>query len=255
MYATAAIGALLAVVAGNSLAQSEPAQKKTWKVSAELGAIKTTGNTETESFNGKVDVVQNLENWKNQYIASALYKQDVLEQGDGTEASETTAEKYFVSAKSAYLMADEFSNVFVFGSHAHDEFGSYRKYTTVAMGYGARLIDREVLTLDAEVGPGYFWGDKVIDEENDVIAQEEGFMVRAAGDLAWTITENATFNQKVGVESAEDNTRYVSDTSLSTKISDRMQMKVGYTVNHDTDVADDKEGTDTTTYINLVYNF
>ncbi|WP_084005190.1 DUF481 domain-containing protein [Gilvimarinus polysaccharolyticus] len=254
MYTTAAIGALLAVAAGTSSAQTEE-QDKTWLVSAELGAIKTTGNTEATSFNGKIDATQSLERWRNQYIASVLYKQDELEQIDGTKESETTAEKYFISAKSAYLMADEFSNIFVFGSHTHDEFGAYRKYTTAAAGYGARLINRDTLTLDAEVGPGYFWGDKVIDEANDIIAKEEGFMVRAAGDLAWVITENATFSQKLGVEAAEDNTRYVSDTSLSTKISDRMQMKVGYTINHDTDVADDKEGTDTTTYINLVYNF
>jgi len=255
IYTSVAAGVLLVAAAGSSLAQNEPEQERQWQVSAELGALKTTGNTEAESFNGKVDVTHLFGNWKNQYIASALYKQDQMERDDGTKNSKTTAEKYFGSAKSAYLMADEFSNVFVFGSHAHDEFGAYRKYTTLSMGYGARLLDRETVKLDAEVGPGYFWGDKVIDEENGILYQEEGFMVRAAGELKWLITDNATFNQKLGVEAAEDNKRYVSDTSLSTKISDRMQMKVGYTVNHDSDVADGKERTDTTTYINLVYNF
>jgi putative salt-induced outer membrane protein YdiY len=255
MYTTAAAGVLLAIAASSSLAQGELKPEKTWEVSAELGAIRTTGNTETESFNCKIDVVHRMENWKNQYIASALYKNDQVEQDDGTEQTETTAEKYFASAKSAYLLSDEFSNLFVYGSHTHDEFGAYRKYTTVSAGYGARFIKRESLTLDAEIGPGYFWGDKVEDEDNDIIVKEEGFMVRTAAELKWAFTDNATFNQKLGAEVAEDNTRYVSDTSLSTKISDRMQMKVGYTVNHDTDVADDKEGTDTTTYINLVYNF
>lgn len=255
MYTMAAAGVLLAGAASSSLAQDELEAEKTWEVSAELGALRTTGNTETESFNGKIDVTHHLDRWENQYVASALYKSDVVEQADGSERSETTAEKYFVSAKSAYKLSDEFSSLFVYGSHTHDEFGAYRNYTVVSTGYGARFIDRDTLTVDGEIGPGYFWGDKVEDEENDIIVEEEGFMVRVAGELQWAITDNATFNQKLGAEAAEDNTRYVSDTSLSTKISDRMQMKVGYTVNHDTDVADDKDGTDTTTYINLVYNF
>ncbi|MDO3383902.1 DUF481 domain-containing protein [Gilvimarinus algae] len=247
--------AALLFSAGIAHAQDEAEETPPWVVSAELGAINTTGNTETTSVNGKLDITQNLTHWKNQYIASVLYKEDMVENDDGSEDKETTAEKYFVSAKSAYLLSGEHGNLFVFGSHTHDEFGAYRKYTTLSAGYGNRLIDRKKLTLDAEIGPGYFWGDKVEDEENDIIVKEEGFMVRGAAELKWLITSNATFNQKFGVEAADDNTRYQSDTSLSTKISDRMQMKVGYAVSHDTDVADDKENTDTTTYINLVYNF
>lgn len=255
LYTKAATCAWLAVAAQGALAERAPDTPKPWLVSAELGAIHTTGNTETSSVNGKLDITQNLERWRNQYVASALYKRDELKQDDGSKVSETTAEKYFVSAKSAYLMSDEFSRLFVFGSHTNDEFGAYRKYTTVALGYGARLVERDSLSLDVEVGPGYFWGDKVVDEELNTYSSEEGFMVRALGELVWRITENATFNQKLGAEAAEENTRYTSDTSLSTKISDRMQMKIGYTVNHDTSVAMDKESTDTTTYINLVYNF
>jgi putative salt-induced outer membrane protein YdiY len=254
-YTKAATCAWLALVAQGVLAEQAADTPKPWLVAAELGAIHTTGNTETSSVNGKLDITQNLERWKNQYVVSALYKQDELEQDDGSKASETTAEKYFVSAKSAYLMSDEFSRLFMFGSHTNDEFGAYRKYTTVALGYGARIVDRERLSLDAEIGPGYFWGDKVVDEDESTYSSEEGFMVRAAGELVWRITDNATFNQKLGAEAAEENTRYTSDTSLSTTISDRMQMKIGYTVNHDTSVAVDKENTDTTTYINLVYNF
>ena len=251
LYVSAAvlISSATLVQAQEDLTETPPR----WQVSAELGAINTTGNTETTSINGKINVKHTMEKWHNEYIASALYKEDMVEQDNGDEDKETTAEKYFVSAKSAYQLEDEFGNLFVFASHAHDEFGSYRKYTTVSAGYGARFINRERLTLDAEIGPGYFWGDKVL--EDDVIVEEEGAMVRLAGELAWVISENATFTQKLAADAAEDNTRYLSDTALSTKISDRMQMKVGYTVSHDTDVADDKDNTDTTTYINLVYNF
>ncbi|UTF61161.1 YdiY family protein [Gilvimarinus sp. DA14] len=255
LYTSAAAAVLLASATGVMAQEEDAAEVQTWEVAAELGAISTSGNTETTSVNGRIDATQNLQNWKNEFVASVLYKEDQIEKDSGVEVTETTAEKYFGSAKSSYLFDDEFSSLFGFASHTHDEFGSYRDYTVVSLGYGARFINNDTLTLDGEIGPGYFWGDKVEDEANDIIVSEEGFMVRVAGELNWRITENATFNQQLAAEAADANTRYLSDTSLSTKISDRMQMKVGYTVNHDTDVADDKEGTDTTTYINLVYNF
>ncbi|MCP8897979.1 DUF481 domain-containing protein [Gilvimarinus xylanilyticus] len=255
-FVTSTAAAVLLVSAGIVQAQDDDVTEvKTWEVAAELGAISTSGNTETMSVNGKVDLTQTLEHWKNEFVASVLYKEDEIKNDSGIKVTETTAEKYFGSAKSSYLFADDFSSLFGFASHTHDEFGSYRDYTVVSFGYGARFIDNGSITLDGEIVPGYYWGDKVLDEETDTIESEEGAMVRVAGELNWEITENATFNQKLAAEAAEDNTRYLSDTSLSTKISDRMQMKVGYTLSHDTDVAPDKEETDTTTYINLVYNF
>src|SRR5690606_35312549 len=195
---------------------------------------------------------QELQRWHNEYAASVLYKEDKITLADETRVSETSAEKYFLSAKSAYQLSGEHGNLFVFGSHTHDEFGAYRKYSVASAGYGLRLIDGESVTFDAEVGPGYYWGEKAL--ADDTIEKEEGAMLRAAADFVWQISESAAFNQMLAIDAAEDNTRYVSDTSVSTKISDRTQMKVGYSLTLNTVVAPDKEATDTTTYINLVYN-
>jgi|SRR5690554_7217 len=227
--------------------------EKRWLVKAELGAVSTSGNTEGTTVNGKITAKQRLERWHNEYIASVLYRKDEVLLQNGLREKQTTAEKYYVSAKSAYQLTDEYGNLFVFGSHTQDEFGSYHKYTTASAGYGLRIIDRETVTLDAEIGPGYYWGDRVL--ADDLIAKEEGAMLRAAMDFSWIMTETATFNQSLGVEAAEDNTRYQSDTSVSVAINDRLQMKVGYSMARDTEVAPDKKNTDTTTYINLVYNF
>ncbi|HEY7885120.1 MAG TPA: DUF481 domain-containing protein [Cellvibrionaceae bacterium] len=247
-------GYLAAVIALSTLTVSVAADEdRVWSVTAELGAISTSGNTEGTTVNGKLTAKQELERWHNEYVASALYKEDEFTREDGVQVSEVSAEKYFLSAKSAYQLSNEHGNLFVFGSHTHDEFGAYRKYTVASAGYGLRLIDGEAVTFDAEIGPGYYWGEKVL--ADDIIEKDEGAMLRAAADFVWRITENAAFNQKLAIDAAEDNTRYVSDTSVSTKISDRMQMKVGYSLTHNTDVAPGKEGTDTTTYINLVYNF
>lgn len=241
-----------AALAAAPLASAEENQGP-WEISAELGAIATSGNTETTTVQGKIDAVQDLEQWRNNYILSVLFKEDEVTQPDGTERTEKTAEKFAASAKSAYKLAEEHSNLFVYASHTDDEFAAYSTYTTLAVGYGRRLYDAETMQLDVELGPGYFWAEQEF--EDGTSESEDGAVLRGAANFDWQVSENADFKQVLSVEAAQDNTRTQSDTSLSTSINDSMQMKVGFSLTSDTDVAPGKESTDTTTYINLVYKF
>jgi|SRR5690554_1086309 len=245
------LAGITSILATHALAQDD--ESKRWKVSTELGVISTSGNTETTSVQGKIDAKQHLTRWQNHYIFSALFKEDQVTQDDGTKTTEKTAEKYFGSIKSAYQLENEHSNFFVFGSHAEDEFGSYNRYSTAAIGYGMRLFNGESVQLDAEIGPGYFRGERVLEDET--VETETGMILRGAASLAWQISPSAEFKQTLSVESGDDNTRTVAESSLSTRINASMQMKVGFNVANDSNVAPDKENTDTMTYVNLVYNF
>jgi putative salt-induced outer membrane protein len=234
-------------------------QKRPWEVEVDVGAIATSGNTETTSLQFKVDAKQNREKWENQYVFNSLFKEDDVKNDEGTKSTEKTAEKYFASAKFAYLLGVEKSYLFGFGSYTDDQFGAYRTYTTLALGYGDWLYSSPTLNWFVEAGPGYFEGEKVIESDDesipDSISKEQGAMLRAATALEWKISDNAVFKQTVSVESGSDNTRTVSESSLATSINGSMKMKVGFTVANDTDVALGKEKTDTTTFVNLVYSF
>lgn len=234
-------------------------EKRPWDIEVDLGAIATSGNTDTTSMQFKLDAKQNLDKWANQYIFSSVFKEDEVEQDDGTTATEKTAEKYFGSAKFAYLLGVEKAYMFGIGSYTDDQFGAYRTYATIAFGYGNWLYSSPTLNWFVEAGPGYFEGEKVIVSDDDTIpdsiSDESGAMLRLASALEWQMTENAVFKQVVSVEAGSDNTRTVSETSLSSSISERFKMKVGFDISNDTDVAPGKEKTDTTTYVNLVYSF
>lgn len=227
--------------------------EKPWEVATELGIIATSGNTETTTIQAKLDAKQNLERWHNHYILTALFKEDQITLDDGTKTTEQTADKYFGSVKSAYQLTRENTNLFVFGSHTDDKFGSYSKYSTLAIGYGTRLYENETMVLDTEIGPGYFRSEQVL--EDDSIQKESGVLVRGAASFKWQLSETAEFVQTLSVESAEDNTRTVAESSVSTRINGSLQMKVGLNIANDSDVAPDKEKTDTTSYVNLVYSF
>ncbi len=249
--------AAFAIAAFSTTAYAD--EKKPWSVDVALGAIATSGNTKSTSLQAKVGAKQTLEHWQNEYIFNSLFKQDDVTQPDGTKANEKTADKYLASMKSAYLLSAEKSYLFGFVSYANDKFGAYRTYKTIAMGYGNWLYSTPNLTWYGEVGPGYFEGEQVITDPNpllpDTFVDQKGAIIRASTELSWKFTTTSEFKQTLSVESGSDNTRMLSETSLSTSISNAMQMKVGVSVASDTDVAAGKEKTDTTTFINLVYKF
>ncbi|WNO59575.1 DUF481 domain-containing protein [Rheinheimera sp. MMS21-TC3] len=222
---------------------------KVWTTSAELGAITTTGNTVGTSITGKIDAKQELENWSNQYIFSAFFKEDEKTDENGEKVTERSAERYLISAKAAYKLDDEFEKLFMFGSYTDDKFGAYTKYTTLAIGYGTRLYNSEDMHLDVEIGPGYFTGERSTGET------ENGLIVRGAASFKWTLSESATFAQTLSVEYGEDNTRTIAETSLTAKINGSLQMKAAFLVQNDSAVPVNKKSTDTQTTLTLVYSF
>lgn len=238
----------LAVLA-SAPALADDATDKVWTTSAELGAITTSGNTVGTSITGKIDAKQELQHWSNQYIFSAFFKEDEKTDENGDKYTEKSAERFLISAKAAYKLEDEFDKLFVFGSYTDDKFGAYTKYSTLAVGYGTRLYNSEDMSLDTEIGPGYFSGERSTGET------EKGFIVRGAGAFKWTISESATFAQTLSVEYGTDNTRTIAETSLQAKVNGSLQMKAAFLVQNDSDVPEGKKSTDTQTSLTLVYSF
>jgi putative salt-induced outer membrane protein len=235
-------------------------EKRPWEVEVELGAIATSGNTETTSVHAKVDAKQNLARFNNEYIFNSLYKQDDVPQDNNTKVKAKTAEKYLISAKSSYqLSTANRSYLFGIASYANDKFGAYRVYETAAIGYGDWLYETDKVNWFLEAGPGYFRGEKVLPtlSVNDpyMFEIEQGPFLRVATELEWKVTQTAIFKQTFSVESGSDNTRSVSETSLAASISNAMQMKIGCTIASDTKVAPGKKKTDTTTSATIVYKF
>lgn len=220
-----------------------------WSTSAELGAITTSGNTKGTSITGKIDSKQELEQWSNDYTFSAFFKRDETTADEGQTIVETSAEKYAASAKGGYRLDKDSAKLFVYGSHIDDRFGAYTEYTTLAVGYGDELFITESMSLEAEIGPGYYRG------KTDLEQTENGMIVRSAATYRWQISESARFKQTASLEYGEDNKRSVAESSLTAKINGRMQMKAAFLVHNDSHVPLGKKKTDTQTSLTFVYSF
>tara|TARA_B100000745_G_scaffold103727_1_gene66216 strand:- start:739 stop:1485 length:747 start_codon:yes stop_codon:yes gene_type:complete len=234
------------------LAHAEEAEKSPYSGSADLGVIFASGNTETTTVKGKLDIVQDLTSWKNQLVLEAFYKEDqIVDEETDEEDKQRTAEKYFISGQTNYKLSRENSFIFLYGSHTEDKFGAFEKSSTIAVGYGFRPYNGESAFLDIEIGPGYTRNETPEPEEEVT----ENAILRGLANFQWKVSDTSTFGQKLSVEYGEDNTRSKSETSLTTKINGSLGLKLAYIVTHNSDVADDKEKTDSETTVSLAYSF
>jgi len=215
------------------------ANASTWNGEAELGAVVTTGNTETQTLNAKGKLVNDRKKWKHVGMVEALSTSDDVR---------TTSERYLLSAKSDYKY-DEVSYAFVRINYEKDRFSGYDYQVSETLGYGRKIITEPNLTLALEAGPG------ARQSKLDMGDSDDEFIVRLAGDLVWKISENAEFSEDLSTEVGEDVTISKSVSALKAQIVGSLAMKLSYTVKHTSDVPVETEKTDTETALTLVYSF
>jgi putative salt-induced outer membrane protein YdiY len=190
-----------------------------------------------------------MEKWSNEYVVSGFFKQDEYTREDGSKYSQRAAERYSVAAKAAYKLIGEGKRAFVLGSHVNDKFGAYTRYSSFAVGHGSQWFSSADATLDVELGPGYFNGQRFSGDS------ESGVTVRAATRFRWRLSPSALFAQDTSVERGTSNVHSMAETSLSTKINGTMQMKAAFIARNDSNVPEGKKNLDTQTSLTLVYSF
>lgn len=225
-----------------------------WQASAEFGLLYTSGNTETETLKGKLNISRDIENWRHKGVFDYYTsEQENQETGNSIE----TADRMFISAQSNYKFSPKSrSSVFFFGSYEEDEFSGFAYQATVATGYGARYRYDENVYADYEIGPGYSRTKPVQIEGEPPVESNGQIILRLAGNLSWTISENSQFSALVSSELGEDNTKSKGEISVSSNINSSLAMKFSVGATHNSNVADESiEKLDTETAVTLVYTF
>ena len=211
----------------------------TWSSEAELGFIKTTGNTDTESLNFKFAVNNKRKKWEHSLKA---------ESASSSDSSGTTAERYFLSLRTQYSVT-ELSYLFARIQYEDDRFSGYNYQASEVLGYGRRLINKEQLKINAEVGAGVRQNNL----ETGDADSESIFLI--GGDVYWKISTSASLTEELTIEVGEDRTLSKSITALKTQINHSLSSKISYTVKRASNVPIGTEKTDTELAVTLVYAF
>ena len=233
-----------ALFASSGIVFAEEEVTSPWTNSAELGYVRTTGNTETQTTSGKADVVYEVEKWRHSGHV----------EGYGTESENdlgmeiVSAERYELSGKSDYKFTDR---DYIYGiiKLQKDRFSGFEYEHIVSAGYGRKAIKQDNMELDLEIGPG-----ERLFKVDDGIADEEAIL-RLSANYWWQISDTSKFTQVLTSDIGEEITSTKSVTGIQANINSTLALKFTYTVRHKSSVPVDTEKKDTETAMTLVYSF
>ena len=212
-----------------------------WTGIGELGFVKTTGNTDSTALNVKLEFVRTTEHWRYRFAGTALV---TSENGDKDN------ERYTAEAQ-ADRKLDEKSYIFGVYRYDADKFGAYDPSQTATVGYGRQLMKSENHELKGEIGAGYR------NQEDRLSGESEGELIaRFLLDDAWHVFSTTTWTNRLLIETGSSNTFTQFNTGVAVAMTDKMALKVGFELrNNSTVPPGESDKTDTTTSVNLVYNF
>jgi putative salt-induced outer membrane protein len=219
-------------------------EKAQWTGNTELGFIQTSGNSDTQSFNGKFNIVRDLQPLKTAFKFEALTSE---------ESGDPSKEKYFSELKLDYSL-DKFDYFTSLLSYEDDRFSGYEYQSTLSLGYGYRAWNAEQGKLDFEVGPGYRRNALELRNEKGEKVEEEA-IGRLGINLLVNISKNAKFTEVITIESGDSNTVYKSDMGLQSTLIGALAMKINYQVKHTDTVPEGTKNTDSLVGVTLVYSF
>jgi putative salt-induced outer membrane protein len=221
-----------------------------WSGKGEAGLVIASGNTDTKTGNVKLQLANEIEKWKHQFGAAALYA--------SSDAEGTTAQRWEVTEQSDYNYSPR---DFWFGAarYEDDRFSGFLYQATVSAGYGRKFIDTDITKFTGTVGVGYkfFETQDVFDEVTGVLIEpgesDSQGVFRGTLDYDHKLTATSSLLDKFVIEAGSDNTFVQNDIALQVKMTDVLALAVGYSVRHNTDPPAGFDKTDTLTTINLVY--
>jgi len=210
-----------------------------WTGSFSLGAIFSSGNTETRNLNGGIKQKILAEEWSHELEASLLRHET---------PGKVTAERYLGNYKAAYRYRPRME-IFVDFRGLKNRFAGYDFQLYETLGYRLTLVEKPKDTFKVEAGYGFSQERKTdADQENTTV-------LRLQYEYIHQFENKNQFSTDLLALAAEDNTHFHSDTKVKAPLLWNIAIEFSLKLNHNTIVPDNKVKTDTTTSIGLVYDY
>jgi putative salt-induced outer membrane protein len=221
------------------------AKEDGWKTQLGLSYVNTSGNTETETFSGKLDV--NGAGMGNRYILGGTYMYG--KNGDIENVNKLNADARAERIITGRLFA------FVGASYLKDKYSGYDSRMAAGPGLGMDILKQETQTLKGLASSMYYFDDYAIPD-----LDSENYATGKAG-LTYDrkIREHVTL-KALGdyMVSLEETDRYflTGDISIQVGISSRVALGLGYQINYQNTPPDPAiRKTDTSFLSSLVINW
>jgi putative salt-induced outer membrane protein len=224
---------------GVAAGETDSSPASAWGGEAEIGILVTRGNTHTDSQNIKLGVHYTAGAWLHKLALASLRTRD-----NGV----VSADRFGADFRSTYRLS-LLHYAFAALRYEKDRFAGFDRRTTENIGYGRKLFNEKKLLWEVEAGVGARQTAFIDNTRSD-----EG-LVRLATNVKWKFSTTSAFSEELFVEKGSANTLTQSTTSLKVKINSSLAMKLGFKVQDNSKVQDDKKHTDSETSLTLVYDF
>jgi len=228
----AALQAPGAATPAAAMAEQTPAR-------AQLGGSISTGNTNERAFAAALDFEKQTAAWGHDLNLSLDYKR---------EGEDTTKDRYFAAYSLQRKLTPRLYAVGVLWGE-RDRFAGYNFRFSESLGLGYRLIDRPKLKLRLEGGPALRQAEYLSSDYEGTIA------ARGAGYLTWRIGPRLEFSQTLVAYLENRNTTLLASSAITTRLQGAFSARASYELRHEAEPPNDRQKTDTTTRVTLLYSF
>lgn len=225
------------------IALAKQAKKYEFKTHTEFGFIKTTGNTNTSTYNLDLNLKKNWDEHVFELSFDSQYADD-----NGIE----TKNKYLTELQYDYKFTDRFAFDYLIG-YKEDKFSGYNYQAYTGPGIKYKLIEEEKQELSLE---GNILYSK--DELESPQSTRDYTSFRTKGIYEWQILDNLKFTQDLSYRSEiEDSQNYFvfSKTAFISKIYDMFSFSISYKVDYVNAPPEATGHSDKTLTANLVVDY
>ena len=220
-----------------------------WSGEGQLGAFRSTGNSEDIGVSAALKVKREGIDWTHSLRATADYQRS-----NGV----TSREQYLVAYEPRYQIDD---NLFAYGlaQYERDTFQGFEHRYAVSGGIGYKLIDSDSATLAVKAGPAYRMTERIDGTSVSRLAALFG------ADFDWRIADRITLTQDANAVTEtggqalaiidSNNTTLNLLTGIDFKVNDSLRSRLSYQIEYDSNPAPGAESTDTLTRFTLIYGF
>jgi putative salt-induced outer membrane protein len=229
-----------------------PPPQGVWVGKGQLGFLASQGNTEASSANAAIDMAMLDDPWEHKFHLAGLY---------GKSAGVVAAERWDTSWQSNYDVTPDF---FGFGGlrYQHDLFSGFQYQASETVGGGYKIINSPDTKLSAQVGVGYRElrpEDQTTEPDGSTVRTllpTDNSVVFTAGlDYSQAFTKTTTLTNKLLVEAGSGDTLISDALALTVKISTRLALSIGYSLQDNTKPPDGLKKIDSVETVNLVFSF
>lgn len=211
-----------------------------WAGKGEVGYVQANGNTSASTLNGKLNLADSWDAWKEILDFTALR---------GVTTGVTTAQRYTAMAQTNYALTDRsywFGNV----DYRNDKFSGFNYQADLTTGYGYKIYDTKEVKLSAQVGVGYGRQEYAITDET-----KSNGVITAGFDFEDALTDTTKLVDKFGYVGGSADQFLHNFLGVEVKMSSALALAVGLDVQHHGSPPAGKKGTDELSTVNLVFAF